>query len=309
MDDIIPTLSVTVDNSQFNSNGWAKSNIKAHVKANTIVTGQITGLAYCIDGSDCEPQFSTEIDVSGVTSTDSKTTILSDFENETDVYMTNESSGSKMCFQVLYGDKKTTTQCYGPYKLDKTKPTVTGSDKTIGDDVDTYDIYSGMTIQDNLTANDKLTKTYDKAPTWGTDGTYTVNYTITDLAGNATTFTRKFIITLTDFNITYNYNSGSLPSGKTNPATYNKKTNTFTLNNPTRTGYDFKGWSGTGLTGDTNKTVTISKGSKGARSYKANWTPTNYTISYTMNGGRASNKTSYIIYNQIINFIFGSNNC
>lgn len=42
------------------------------------------------------------------------------------------------------------------------------------------------------------------------------------------------------------------------------------LPTPTRTGYTFTGWTGTGLSSAT-KTVTISKGSTGNRSYTANW--------------------------------------
>ena len=87
--------------------------------------------------------------------------------------------------------------------------------------------------------------------------THTIN-TDTTFASSST------IITYT---ISYTLNSGSA----TNPTSYNVTTANFTLNNPTRSGYTFLGWSGTGLTGTTNKTVTITKGSTGNRSYTANW--------------------------------------
>ena len=96
--------------------------------------------------------------------------------------------------------------------------------------------------------------------------------------------------TPTNYSVSYTLNGGSA-SG--NPTSYNVESNAFTLNNPTRTAYDFVGWSGTGLTGNNNKSVTVAKGSSGNRSYTANWTPTNYTISYTLNGGSATNNTSY----------------
>ena len=95
-----------------------------------------------------------------------------------------------------------------------------------------------------------------------------------------------------NYGITYNLNGGSA-SG--NPTSYNVETNAFTLNNPTRNGYNFKGWSGTGLSGDSNKTVTIAKGSTGNRSYTANYTVINYAISYNYDGGSASNNTTYNI--------------
>lgn len=89
-----------------------------------------------------------------------------------------------------------------------------------------------------------------------------------------------------DYNITYNLNNGSLPSGKTNPTTYNIETDTITLVNPERSGYEFTGWTGTGLTSAT-KTVTIPKGSTGDKEYKANWkqlevkpATVNYTVEY-----------------------------
>ena len=98
---------------------------------------------------------------------------------------------------------------------------------------------------------------------------------------------------LITYSIGYTLNGGSV-SG-TNPTSYNVTSNDITLINPTRTGYTFKGWSGTGLSGDTNTSVKISKGSIGNRTYTANWTPINYTIGYTLNGGTATNPTAYNI--------------
>ena len=93
------------------------------------------------------------------------------------------------------------------------------------------------------------------------------------------------------FAISYTMNGGSA----TNATSYTIESGAITLTNPTRSYYTFKGWSGTGLTGDTNTTVTIPAGSTGARSYTANWTPVNYTITYTLNGGSVSNPTTYNI--------------
>ncbi len=98
--------------------------------------------------------------------------------------------------------------------------------------------------------------------------------------------------TIVNYTIGYTLNSGSV-SG--NPTSYNVETATFTLKNPTRTGYTFKGW--TGSNGSTPQTsVSIAKGSTGNKTYTANWTPENYTISYTLNDGSVSgNPTSYNI--------------
>lgn len=57
------------------------------------------------------------------------------------------------------------------------------------------------------------------------------------------------------YNISYTLNGGSDPA---NPATYDVETATFTLNNPTRTGYTFTGWTGTGLA-EASTSVSIAK--------------------------------------------------
>lgn len=73
--------------------------------------------------------------------------------------------------------------------------------------------------------------------------------------------------TSTSYTICYNLNGGQVTR---NPTTYTKDTETFTLNNPTKAGYTFTGW--TGSNGNTpQKTVTISKGTTGDLFYVANW--------------------------------------
>lgn len=79
-----------------------------------------------------------------------------------------------------------------------------------------------------------------------------------------------------DYTITYKLNGGTA----SNPVSYNVESNTFTLNNPTRAGYTFAGWTGTDITG-TSKTVTINQGSTGNKFYKANWTAAD--VGYTVN--------------------------
>ena len=95
--------------------------------------------------------------------------------------------------------------------------------------------------------------------------------------------------------ITYNLKNGHLDEGKTNPTSYTKKTATFTLNNPKKTGYNFTGWSGTDLVGQDNLEVTVAKGSRGARSYEAFYSPKNYSIEYVNNCGTVQNPENYTI--------------
>ena len=107
---------------------------------------------------------------------------------------------------------------------------------------------------------------------------------------NAKTIT--FTYTPVDYAITYNLAGGSISGQKTS---YNIETANFTLPTPTRSGYTFAGWTGTGLS-SAAKSVTVTKGTTGARSYTATWTPANYTITYNLDGGSVSGqKTSYNI--------------
>ena len=87
-----------------------------------------------------------------------------------------------------------------------------------------------------------------------------------------------------EYTITYTLDGGTVATE--NPAKYTRKTAAFTLNNPTKSGYTFAGWTGTGLEGAT-ETVTVAKGSTGARSYTATWVE-NYTISYDLDGGEVA---------------------
>ena len=66
-------------------------------------------------------------------------------------------------------------------------------------------------------------------------------------------------------------NASTAPSDPSNPTSFTVETDSFTLKNPTRTGYDFDGWTGAGISTPT-KTVTITKGSLNNREYVANWT-------------------------------------
>ena len=98
--------------------------------------------------------------------------------------------------------------------------------------------------------------------------------------------------TAVPYTISYDLDGGTVASA--NPASYTIESESIILNNPTKAGYVFDGWSGTGITG-TSKSVTISGGSTGDRSYTAHWTAVVYTINYELDGGTVSpaNPTSY----------------
>lgn len=77
------------------------------------------------------------------------------------------------------------------------------------------------------------------------------------------------------YTITYNLNGGSAD----NPTSYTVETPTFTLTNPTRTGYTFEGWTGDG----NGMSVTVTQGTTGALNFEAEWTEHTYTIHFVAN--------------------------
>ena len=165
----------------------------------------------------------------------------------------------------------------------------------------TYDLAGGSVATANpttytiesaaITLNNPTRVGYNFA---GWTGTGLTEATKTVTIANGSMENRSYTATWTPitYDISYEMAGGNVASA--NPATYTIETATFTLNNPTREGYDFAGWTGTGLT-EATTTVTIAKGSIGERSYTATWTPVEYAITYNLDGGSAENPAKYTI--------------
>lgn len=106
---------------------------------------------------------------------------------------------------------------------------------------------------------------------WYTAASGGTNYTsdtVYKIVGDKTLYAHWNVVT---YSISYNYNGGS----GSNVANYTIETATFTLNNPSRSGWTFTGWSGSG----SGTTVTIAKGSTGNKSYTANWSCNHSSVS------------------------------
>jgi uncharacterized repeat protein (TIGR02543 family) len=86
---------------------------------------------------------------------------------------------------------------------------------------------------------------------------------------------------LVTYSITYDLGGGQKTLD--NPTSYTEETESFTLNNPTKDGYTFTGWTGTDLDEPTTQ-VTINKGSTGERTYTAHFVE-NYNITYDLADG------------------------
>jgi uncharacterized repeat protein (TIGR02543 family) len=92
--------------------------------------------------------------------------------------------------------------------------------------------------------------------------------------GSAALFPKK----TTNTTYTANWAANSYTIRLTNLGTndrligYNTQAEPITsITNPTRSGYTFKGWSGTGLTGDTNKDLVLPAYTYGNKTFTANW--------------------------------------
>ena len=87
------------------------------------------------------------------------------------------------------------------------------------------------------------------------------------------------------YNLTIDLNGGTPPEGHEYPTTWSWDAYS-SLEMPIRTGYTFTGW-----TGDTGKTEPVRlvapkmDGTFGHKSFRANWTPYEYKITYVLNGG------------------------
>ena len=117
-------------------------------------------------------------------------------------------------------------------------------------------------------------------------------FTDTANPSSAHSFTEKGTYTVTasadktidTYTITYDLDGGTVSTA--NPTSYTVETATFTLNNPTKTGYTFTGWTGSnGTTAQTS--VSIAKGTTGNKNYKANWSINKFDVTIV------SNNTAY----------------
>ncbi len=95
-----------------------------------------------------------------------------------------------------------------------------------------------------------------------------------------------------DYTINYILDGGSVDPA--NPTSFTIETPTFTLTNPTKPGYTFTGWTGTGLTGITT-TVVIEQGSTTHRTYTAHYEFAQITegdLSYVCTSGTEAKVTA-----------------
>lgn len=167
--------------------------------------------------------------------------------------------------------------------------------------------WNGSTSTQSFTQNYNTTKSipvptrtgykfagWKRTNTYGTLSSTTAAATYTFGATDAVTDTLTAQWEAISYSITYDYGGGKA----TNKSNFTVESDTFTLNEPTKEGFEFLGW--TGSNGSTaQKSVTIAKGSTGDRTYKANWkatvvAPTFKSVSITYLGSQVSSNNKVI---------------
>ena len=139
----------------------------------------------------------------------------------------------------------------------------------------------------------ELTVTYDEAyrlPTpertgYTFAGWYGANGKVTDGTWNGLEdieLTAKWEII--QYRIDYDVDGGT--NSSRNPKIYTVS-DSFVLGNPTRKGYTFIGWTGTGLS-EMSLSVTIDCGTVGNRNYQAHWKANTYKVTFVTNGAKES---------------------
>jgi len=103
----------------------------------------------------------------------------------------------------------------------------------------------------------------------------------------------KPIWELNTYTLSYDLAGGTLSSP--NATSYTVLDDAIKINNPSRFGYTFLGWSYDGYNGY-NKNVTIPANSVGDFNFKANWTGNRHTLTLNLAGGTASSKSVSVVY-------------
>ena len=153
----------------------------------------------------------------------------------------------------------------------------------------TYNLNGGVNNSGNPSKYTVETSAFDlKTPTrdgyvfdgWYSDSGFTMHaLSVTKgTTGNKSFYAKWRAI---DYTVTYNLNGGV--NNENNPGGYNIE-QYVELTNPTRKGYVFGGWYTD--SNFTNKVTSIPSGSKGNKTYYAQWVKSSYKINFNANGGK-----------------------
>ncbi|MBQ3409715.1 MAG: InlB B-repeat-containing protein [Clostridia bacterium] len=136
---------------------------------------------------------------------------------------------------------------------------------------------------------------------WKEDVSVSTNITIPAELENKIYEATWVAVNPNSYTITYDLDGGTVETANRTSFT---KFDTFTLNNPTKRGYTFKGWTGSNVTTPQER-VTVPTGTRENLNYTANWTENTYTIAYNLDNGTVSpeNPTTYTVNSDTITLI------
>ena len=211
---------------------------------------------------------------------------------------TGGSMGAGIGLGVAYDNSSPRTITLGNITIKGGSVTATGGNQ--GKGIGTGYVYGLQNASNIEVGTITITTGIDRVEASSISESVTYKHGDTDVTSNASDYfaINGTTITLREYTITYNLNDGTNATG--NPATYNLKSDAITLNNPTKDGYTFAGWTGTDL-GAATTSVTIAHGSTGDRSYTATWNIITYNITYNgVEGATNPNPASYTIESEAI---------
>ena len=170
----------------------------------------------------------------------------------------------------------------------------------------TYDINTGNALETNtqiVTYGESFTMVTPTKTGYKFLGWYNGENLIKDGTWNITSnVTLKASWEILSYSITYIGVEGADNSANSLTYTYNEAT--ITLQDPTKTGYTFLGWTTTEVLIPT-KNLTIVHNSIGNKEFVANWQANTYTITYDVNTGNAlDSNTQSVTYNSVFTLIF-----
>lgn len=99
------------------------------------------------------------------------------------------------------------------------------------------------------------------------------------------------------YSISYDLDGGTVAT--TNPTSYKYESEDVVIQNPTKTGYTFIGWSGEDIEEPTTELI-IRQGSQGDKSFIANWQANTYTITFNVNGGTIDETQVQVKYDMYV---------
>ncbi len=113
------------------------------------------------------------------------------------------------------------------------------------------------------------------------------NFTTGTITANMTLYAKWDLST---YAITYELNGGS--NAPSNPEAYTIESDDINLAIPSKKGFTFTGWTINGIS-TPQPDMIITKGSRGDKTFIANWTPNIYPVILDGNGGNGSSLTNY----------------